>query len=312
MYTRAMDMKRVMANNDVMVPHNAIEYPDSYGIEVELEGRRICKYPAPVAAYWVTHHDGSLRQIKDASECIEYVSRCPFDIKDTEKAINLLFKFLSTPPVEVFDSYRTSIHVHVNFAMEEARTIYNFICLSLILDELLTSQNGDHRVGNNFCLRAKDAMGQVVGLVDSIEQTGTFLNVPLNDRYSSINFASLRKFGSIEFRSLECTLHEGRVMHWIRTLARIKEVSKKFLNPIEVIQKFSAQSPTQFLEYVLGPFSLKYKNVEGAEKMLHQGMRIAQDFAYCSLWREVAAGERPEPTPLRSKFLHNWGPGEEP
>lgn len=287
MYQRKMNLEDVLANH-IYVQNAALGDPDVFGVEVELEGKGIINIPPGTAMYWQAHNDGSLRKLAPGDEAIEYVSSHPFDLKTTELAVELLFKHLNKPGVKVYESYRTSIHVHVNFARETFRTIYNFMTLSLILDELLVSQNGEHRQGNNFCLRAKDAMGQVIGLVQSIEAGQNFFGVVKEERYSSINFASLTKFGSIEFRSMECTTHEGRVMQWIRTLAQLKERAKLFKNPMEIIQQFSLMGPQQFLVNILGPYSLKYINVPGMETMLFNGMRIAQDVAYASLWKEAS------------------------
>lgn len=285
MYTSPMFLEDKLVNH-VPVQHAAMT-ADVFGIEVELEGKNILDPPAAVNNYWGCHNDNSLRKLKPGDECIEYVSIMPFDIKSTEKAIHVLFEYLNSPGVEVYESYRTSIHVHVNFAMESFRTILNFMIISIILDELLVSQNGEHRIGNNFCLRSRDAMGQIVSLVNSIETGHVFFNLHANDRYSSINFASLMKFGSVEFRSMECNTHEGRVMHWINTLAQMKTSAKKFKNPAEVISIFSNQGPSQFLANILGPYAIKYINVEGHEEMLRNGARIAQDLAFCSTWTEM-------------------------
>lgn len=260
--------------------------PDVFGVEVELEGVGILKCPENLSLFWNQHKDGSLRAIAPGDEAIEYVSRQPYDFPTTEKALTLLFDFLNRPACKVYESYRTSIHVHINFGVETFRTIYNFMALALIFDELLVSQNGDHRIGNNFCLRAKDAIGQVTQLTDSIEKGKNFFNMGQDNRYSSINFVSLMKFGSIEFRSMECTTHLGRVMHWIGTLQQLKTKAKTFTNPVGVIQQYSVLGPRAFLQTMLGPFAMKYANVEDMESMLHNGMRLAQDFAYCSAWNE--------------------------
>jgi hypothetical protein len=264
----------------------AIDNPDSFGVEVELEGVNICNPSLAVCGMWTSHDDNSLRKLAPGDEAIEYVCRRPFNMKEIEVALTLLFDYLNKPPASVYESYRTSIHVHVNFGRETFRTIYNFITLSLLLDELLVSQNGDHRIGNNFCLRAKDALGQVVGLIESVDKGKNFFHIQANERYSSINFASLMKFGSIEFRSLECTTHLGRILHWIGTLQHLKDCAKTYKNPTEIISQYSQMGPRAFLMHVLGPFALKYVNVRGMDDMLHNGMRIAQDFAYCSAWKE--------------------------
>lgn len=290
MYTHKMNLMDTLKNH-IPIQDNAIQYSDAYGIEVELEGKNILEPPIEVCQYWTSVKDGSLRCKNPGDQAIEYLFRMPFGKAHTEKAVSLLMGYLNSPGVKVYESYRTSIHVHVNFAMEIYRTIYNFMCLSLLLDELLVSQNGEHRVGNNFCLRAKDAMGQLNELMNSVNNGHGFFDMNQNHRYSSINFASLLKYGTVEFRSLECTTHEGRLMHWIGTLQQIKDKSKDFVNPTEIIQAFSALGPGAFLKNILGPYAAKYAAVEGANDMLFNGMRIAQDFAYCSEWKEFAAEE---------------------
>lgn len=285
MLTSKMNLKdKISAHIPVQ---DAANNADVFGVEVELEGRDISDPPENVYRYWSCLNDNSLRKLNPGDEALEYIFRFPYDYKTTQKAVNNLFHWLNHAPCQVFESYRTSIHVHVNFAQEEMRTVYNFMTLSLILDELLVSQNGEHRIGNNFCLRAKDAMGQSISLIKSIQSGNSIFGIQTNERYSSINFASCTKFGSIEFRSLECTTHEGRLMHWIGTLQAMKEAARKFKNPTEIVQKFSMMGPKAFVTMILGPFAIKYTNVRGFDQMLFEGMRIAQDLAYCSEWNEV-------------------------
>ena len=286
---------------EIPLAQDAVKWPDSFGVEVELEGANVGNAGMDVMQYWGAHADHSLRD--HHGQCVEYIFRRPFNMDTTKKAIDVLFDFLDSPDIKVHPSYRTSIHVHLNFGMETYRTIYNFITLSIILDELLVSQNGDHRIGNNFCLRAKDAMGQVNSLIQSVNGGHEFYGINQNERYSSINFASLMKFGSIEFRSLECTTHKGRVMHWINTLDHIKKVSKQFKDPTDVIGQFSQVGLKDFLFMVLGPYALKYSSVPDMEEMLRNGMRIAQDFAYCSEWKAMKPGDIPviAPKPAKNK-----------
>jgi Putative amidoligase enzyme len=285
MYTKNHTLDDLLRNHIAL--QNGAEKADVFGVEVELEGKKIAEAGPDCELFWKQVPDGSLRKLVAGAQATEYVFRTPFDMVQTEKAIHLLFTYLTTPPAEVFDSYRTSIHIHVNYGQETFRTIYNAMVLTMILDELLVSQNGEHRVGNNFCLRSKDAMGQIVSLIHSVDTGHEFFAVSPADRYCSWNPASLVKYGSIEYRSLECTTHEGRVMHWIGTLQRIKEAARNYKNPTEIIQQFSrAAAAEHFLSEVLGPFALKYKKVVGFEEMLRNGMRIAQDLAYCSEWNE--------------------------
>lgn len=301
MYTGYTNLEDCLYNH-IALQAAARVNADVYGIEVELEGRNITPAPPSVHLAWGSHKDGSLRCLLPGSQAIEYVCREPYDMQHTQQVVGDLIQFLTSPGVEVFESYRTSIHVHVNMGNETFRTIYNMMAISLILDELLVSQNGEHRIGNNFCFRAKDAMGQTIQLVNSIESGNGFFGIAANERYSSINFASLTKFGSIEYRSLECTTHEGRIMHWIGTLAAMKDAAKQFKNPVEVISRYSQIGPQAFLQLVLGPYAQKYINVPGMVDMLHNGMRIAQDLAYASAWNEQLETEKPAVKTEKQKY----------
>lgn len=63
---------------------------------------------------------------------------------------------------------------------------------------------------------------------------------------------------------------------------------------MDVISKFSNMGVKDFLFMVLGPYAIKYSLVPGFEGMLHSGMRIAQDFAYCSEWKPMKVGDQPK------------------
>lgn len=259
---------------------------DMFGLEIELEGRKIVTNDKDIGAYWGQHKDGSLRckdPLKD--QAIEYVFHQPLDMSLTEKALKVLYSYLNKAGVQVFDSYRTSIHVHVNCANDTIRTVCNYITLAMIFDELFVSQNGQTRIGNNFCLRTRDAEGQISDLIQSITAYGDPCSAfPKHNRYSSVNMASLSKFGTIEFRSLECTTDLDRVVHWIKTLQALKESARKYTNPIDIISTFSQKGPLAFITYNLGQQAHKYIKVDGYHEMLHTGMRLAQDFAFCTDW----------------------------
>jgi len=286
-YTLPMQLNRKLIEQ-IPIHSEARNHADAFGVEIELEGQNISKKSANISRYWVVHPENSLRALSHGDECIEYVSKHPMTFENIEISLAILLDFIKTPPAVVYDSYRTSVHVHLNFAHETYRTIYNMMVLSITLDELLTSQAGDHRIGNNFCLRVTDAYGIAVGLIRSIQNGNNFFGIEIDDRYASVNFASLLKYGSIEFRAMECSIHYGRIIHWIKTLQTMKERARNYTNPAEIIRKFSLTGPKGFLEDVLGPMSRKYLTVDGYENMLKRGMRNAQDLAFCSTWKEAS------------------------
>jgi len=277
---------------DIATHPNATLFPDALGYELELEGRGLVKgLPAAVKKLFTNHEDNSLRILREDGERTEYVFKEPHDYPVALEAIGGLFKHLNGDKAEVFESYRTSTHVHINFAMETYRTFYNFVTLAIIFDELFVSRCAEHRIGNNFCLRAKDAQYQIIELIECIQNWGNPFGMQGNNRYSSINFASMGKFCTVEFRALECTTDFKRVKHWIDTLLALKAAARKFQTPVDVISTFSGKGETEFVTRCLGEQASFYMEVPGWEVMVRDGMRLAQDFAFCSDWVEVI----PEP-----------------
>lgn len=267
---------------------------DIYGIELELEGRGIRTEAQRINELWEVHNDNSLRRRSPEDDALEYVLRRPLAKDKTQEALQLLFQHLNRPDVQVYDSYRTSTHVHVNMQMDTFLTLYNFITLCIVTDELLVSQNGDHRIGNNFCLRFIDAPAVIDTMVKSLQAHGNINNLGRDDRYGSVNFCSLFKFGSVEFRSLECTTDFARLDHWMSTIQAMKTASRTYANPAEIISEYSVRGPDRFLAKILGIQAVKYLRVKDWEGMLQRGMRLAQDFAYCSDWIPAEADAKKE------------------
>ena len=288
MYTKPMPLDRG-PTDEIPIHAAARENKDAFGIEIELEGLNIRTEDKIIRKLWTMHEDHSLRaqiagRADGAGQTCEYVSISPLSEEKTLESIQTLFNFLNSPGVTVFPSYRTSIHVHVNCAMETWRTIYNYITLTIIFDELFCSQNGEHRIGNNFCLRFVDAEAPVEELAKSIAYYGNIKNIPQIMRYSSANFASLYKFGTIEFRSMECHTDFERLKRWIKTLQKMKEAARGFQTPQDIINLFSQYNEAEFGAFVLGKHFDQFTNVAGFRKMLRRGMRLAQDFAYSATW----------------------------
>ena len=53
------------------------------------------------------------------------------------------------------------------------------------------------------------------------------------------------------------------------------------------VSEFSKVGPRQFLERCIGPvYAQRYFDVPNSVNMMRNGMRLAQDFAYCVEWKE--------------------------
>src|SRR5690606_38923194 len=117
-----------------------------------------------------------------------------------------------------------SVHVHLNCQNFLINRLASFSALYFVLEEVLTEWCGEYRVGNLFCLRTKDAPAIVENLIDFIKADGgiSFSN---GLHYSGFNISALRKFGSIEIRTMRGTDNKELIQEWINILERLYVLS---------------------------------------------------------------------------------------
>lgn len=294
---------------DLGVPTHPAE-PDCFGVEVEVEGKGLfIRNNKETTPYWSIGEDGSLRRLMPDDQALEYKFRIPLNMYDTEAALRVLQARLTEPGVQVYPSPRCSVHVHVNMAKETVRTLYNFLCLSFIFEEVFVDLNGKDRAGNNFCLRAKDAEGTTIGMTQAMRDYGSVLtNINQESRYCATNLCSLYRFQTIEFRSLEFTIDQHRIMAWIKTLQAVKEAARRFRDPVEIIEQFSLKGPRRFFLDCMGiVLGSRYLAVERFEQKLWDGVGLIQEFAYCAQWPAAGAIKK-EPEVKKDHYKEvRWG-----
>lgn len=252
------------------------------GIEIEVEGTRLPKDDAPPP--WAYHHDGSLRGQDNA----EYVLSSPIGFEDVEKSLDILWKSFSAHKSTIDDSNRTSVHVHLNCQGFHFNRLTSLMALYFALEEILTEWCGEHRVGNLFCLRAKDAPAIVSQIKRFISTDGASV---INDHhhYAGLNANALHKFGSLEFRSLRGVSDPRVAIDWIGILERLYTLSADFTDPRDICSLFSSEGPTAFFYNILGPKAAIvlagiHMNEDEMKDSLYQGVRLAQDLCYCRDW----------------------------
>lgn len=285
------------------------------GLEIEVEGNKFPKpsnmngshtpiqmsavppYASPVVMkHWSYVHDGSLRGQDNA----EYVLTKPIDFDDVPAALDELYGGLAAYGSVIDNSHRTSTHVHLNVQDFYLNRLTSLMALYVSFEEILTEWCGEHRVGNLFCLRAKDAPYIVSSLRRFIK---TNMEAVVKDfhRYAGMNSASLTKLGSLEFRALRGVPGPEAIVKWVGILRRLYEVSEQFTDPRDVCGTFSGYGPQGFFEYILGDqASVVRTGVSMSEDQmagsLLSGIRMAQDLCYARDWsvfKEIAL--RPDP-----------------
>lgn len=245
------------------------------GIEIEVEGRGL---PRNGLTGWAIHEDGSLR-----GESAEYVFRNPEPRAMVPTRLQLLDAKLREVNAVVNQSYRTSVHVHMNARNLLIKQIYNWIMLYVICEDILGEFAGNERIGNLFCLRAKDAQYFLEQLRQAIERDNITLLRSDNLRYSAVNPLALFNHGSLEFRALRGTTDIEVIQQWVNLLTAIKDAATNFENPIQIVQSFSERGADGFAQNIFERSQIDLFG-RGWQEKLHNGVQLIQHIAYTHDW----------------------------
>ena len=258
------------------------------GIEIECEGSKLPGRDV-LEKYWTTHADGSLR-----GESIEYVMAGPVPRKEVVPALEYLDGLFREHKTKIKDSYRTSVHVHVNMQKVTIRQTYTMVLMYGILEDILTEYAGTTRVGNLFCLRMSDAEF----MLDQLRQgavSDRYEHLNTNGlRYAGCNVKSLFDHNSLEFRAFRGTTDMKLIAEWVDIILQIKDSALAYTNPSEMLQNFSNIGPEGFLSKNFNPHLCKLiQAFPKWQDRIMAGVRLVQDVAYANDWAampEKAAG----------------------
>lgn len=265
------------------------------GIEIEVEGKRL-PMPDTTPLPWYYKHDGSLRGEENA----EYILSEPIPFSEVPEALAKLWKVFKSKKSRLDDSNRTSVHVHLNCQTFHMNRLTALIALYFIAEEILTQYCGEYRIGNMFCLRAKDATAIVSHIRGFIRTDGQYR---LNDglHYSGLNTQALQKFGSLEIRTLRGCSDPKIIEEWVSILECLYNKSAEFKDPRDVCGLFSCNGPIAFFYEIFGDSALILKSSTGwsdekISESLLEGIRHAQDLCYCRDWAEYREYDlKPDP-----------------
>lgn len=275
------------------------------GLEIEVEGNKFPKHDYKgipgvgghlIPKMWKYVKDGSLRGADNA----EYILDGPIDFDMVENASVRLFKMFEDYGTILDDSNRTSVHVHLNVQNWHLNRLATFLAAYYTVEELLTEFCGEHRVGNLFCLRGKDAPA-IISRLRSFIRRGERTMFSDGMHYGALNAQAIQKFGSLEIRTMRGALQPKEVVEWVAILQRIYELSGNFSDPRHLVDSFSAEGPSAFLDLILGEHrttvleAISFDHQRVMES-LYEGIRMGQDLAYCRDWSEFKALDvKPDP-----------------
>jgi hypothetical protein len=267
------------------------EQSGEVGLEVEVEGN---KFPKGVRVNeangtiipkeWCYHNDGSLRGADNA----EYVLKAPLKFEDIPKTVAELWDMFAKYGSKLDVSNRTSVHVHLNVQGFHMNRLTSLMAMWYTFEEVLTAWCGEHRVGNLFCLRAKDAPAIITQVRAFIKSDGKS-RMHDGHHYAGLNAQAVKKQGSLEFRTLQGVVEPGPILDWVSILERLYRLSEDFSDPRRVCELFSLEGPMGFFHEILGDRAMLVRaglnmSEDDIRDSMYEGIRMAQDLCYCRDW----------------------------
>lgn len=255
--------------------------PGYVGVEIEVEGENLPK----IVNGWRLDIDPSLK----AEESVEYVTPHPQSIEEALGSIDILESYFNKKKSKIFNSVRTGVHVHFNVQDWLVLDLFTFSTCYYILEDILTSYCGPTRQGNHFCLRARDAE-EILFALNNTAKFNNFKHLNTDHlRYATLNYLSLFKYGSLEFRAMKTTNNFSDIKLWIKILNEIINNSKAFKNPREVVESFSGGPESYFVKRMLGEHYPLFKEFPNLEQNVREGARRIQIFAFSNDWTKYKA-----------------------
>ena len=244
-----------------------------WGIEIEVEANN---YLPAAPAGWKGEHDGSLR-----GNAVEYVLRKPLGFKAATNKVDQLVDALAAHDTDVVDSFRAGVHIHMNLQQNTKQDLINIATLYYMLEPLLMMWCGEDRAGNFFCLsggEAEDGPWRASRILRS--KTLYALRNEEQAKYAGMNFCTIPKYGSLEFRGLPTIPGFGNIEPWIRILQQVKLKGMAW-DIDNLFADFSMTPTDEFLVKVFGDDGAKlFSEIKRKDELLFEGMRVAQDFYY--------------------------------
>lgn len=225
------------------------------GLELELEGnlyqgRDLNTVKSErTGAIWVVHNDGSLR-----NGGLEYVLSTPCYIDEVLPMTEGLFSVLKKNKAEIQQSNRTSTHIHVNVTGMKVSELTSFIALWGVFEPAVIEWCGPLRQSNQFCLSSQDTGGWIPNEWVKALRNGRF-HWDNTWKYSALNLAAFRTFGSFEFRCMAGADDPKDVYDLARFLWALREEAKKTL-PDRVGYSVSEETPEGLLRRLKTDYSL--------------------------------------------------------
>jgi hypothetical protein len=267
----------------------------AYAVEVEVIGHNLPDY----VGGFRKEPDGSLGPYGS-----EYVFNEPLNLDEAIQLVDKLYKEFYSVGTKLLNQDRAGIHTHINVQNWTVTRLFNFACLYYIFEPIIMRWCGEMREGNHFCLRLSDAEYPVMLLKKCLaDRDFNVLNTE-DIRYASLNYLSLFKYGSLELRGMRTPHTAYEVEEWLHIVDCLVKASDKYEDPISIVESMSMDGYELFMALIFGDVSENFSDIADKNKMMRQGVWMAQDIAYSFDWDVLKQAKKEKAVnPFRKVYL---------
>lgn len=192
-----------------------------FGVEVEVEFMDVI--PEIDLSGWSVKSDGSLRN------GVEFVSSKPYTLKSILSYTKKLYEGLSDKSPVL--SKRTSTHIHMDVRDFNPYSFASLLLLYHFYENSFLQLVSEDRRNNKYCIKGDTSPYNTHLKFNLFRKEYEFLFAISKGsllRYSALNVIDpVRKFGSVEFRSLQGNLDYKTFHDWISLINKLGVISKK-------------------------------------------------------------------------------------
>ena len=271
-----------VVKNRLHVPDQGLVIPDQFvGIELEVENVPMAMTAHNPLAGWNIVGDGSLR----GSTALEYTTAGAMCGEGLITAVDTFSAAAAESGCTLSQnaSFRTSTHVHldftrsdnyVNIPRDSVHGAQQVVLLYWMLEDLFFGVAGEPRRHCGYAFPYDEASDD---LRTFLQCARTERAMQSSHRYYGLNFRSLSKFGTLEFRHMPLMLDSASIMRWVRTIMRLKKWAYENLRQdLDTPAKYDLTASSDGVEeaaaYVMSeyPGSLNALNMDTVEARVEE------------------------------------------
>lgn len=256
-----------------------------YGVEIEVEGERLPPPNNVDSSIWRMEHDGSLK----TEEAWEYVMPKPKCLEGVRESLDYLEEKYIEYDSNVYDSVRAGVHVHMNVQNYTIVELVTFATCYYLAEDLLMEYCGPYRSGNLFTLRSRDAEYNLICLYKALQEKNLRHINTENIRYASLNYLSLFRYGSLEFRGMRGTRNLDDIYQWVEIIDDLRQGAQAYRNPADVIASMSGEGEWEFIKRVFPNTHHLFKQNDNSIKSIREAARRVQMIAFEIDWETISS-----------------------